>query len=149
VDDIRELTVTEAMAKLRADATRNRRIESEARAEAEQAERALTALEAVVGKPSVAEGQTTMEPADAEAPSKGDEPRGEAAVQRVMAENPDGFWTAAEVHAALDARGWISPGAKHPRAGTDAALGRLVKKRIISKNAGVYHYMGGPTQTEA
>jgi hypothetical protein len=141
MNQLRELTVAELIAKLRNDIARNRRIETEARAAAERDERGLTVLEGLVGEqPGVQAGQTTLpavEPPPAS--SNGTSPRGEAAVRQVMEKTPDKVWASSgEVHAALEAHGWVSPEAKHPKAGTEAALKRLVKKKLVSRSADGY-----------
>jgi len=132
MDDLNELTVNELLAKLHADSARNRRIEAEARDEAERAERAITALEQTVLVETAA--------------ANGSEPRGEAAVIRVLSEDSDRLWRAAEVHSVLEERGWISPEVKHPRAGTDAALNRLVRKGVLSRRADGHYYIGAAAQ---
>lgn len=134
MEDPRELTVSELLVKLRADVVRNRKIEMEAHQEAQRAERAIAALESVVGE-SVQDQveQTTIEAEAQPQATNGDGPRGEAAVLAILKEQPRRGWMAADVHAALEARGWISPQAKHPRAGTDAALNRLVNKGVLRR----------------
>src|SRR5947209_4437795 len=141
MDDLSELTVNELLAKLHADAARSRRIEAESRADAERAEQAIAALEAVVGEPVQSQVEATMEIAIETQAANGDGPRGEAAVLAVLDERPRRAWKAADVHAALVERGWISPQAKHPRAGTDAALNRLVRKGVLRRGDGRRYFI--------
>lgn len=145
--DPRDLTVSELLEKLRADAARNRRIEAEAHDEAERAERAIAALESVVGDSQDAQAEQTTLAAEIQT-TNGDSPRGEAAVRAVLEQEPRRGWMAIEVHRELEERGWISPTAKHPRAGTDAALNRLVRKGVARRQD--RHYFiprGSPAQT--
>ncbi len=148
MDDPRELTVSELLEKLTADAARNRRIETEAHQEAERAERAIAALESVVGESTQAQAeQTTLETAAETQATNGDGPRGEAAVRAVLEQEPRRGWMAIDVHRELEERGWISPQAKHPRAGTDAALNRLVNKGVVRRKDRRYFIpRGSPAQ---
>ena len=146
VAELNELKLPELIDYLRANIARNRRIEREAGQAADRDERALNALEPLLGN-DPAQGQMPLSaPPEGDASLNGDSPRGERAVALVMRERRDGFWTSAEIHAALEERGWISASAKHPKAGTEAALSRLARKGLVSRNGGVYQYMAPPDE---
>jgi aminopeptidase N len=142
MEDLHEITVGQLIDNLRAAVARNRRIEIEAREQAERDERALLALEAVMGEqPSEQVEQTSLE--TVEASPNGDGPRGEAAVRRIMENMPMTRMTGSEIHAEIVKNSWFNPDAKHKRAGTDAAVARLVRKGVLVREGRTYIYMGG------
>jgi hypothetical protein len=160
--DATGLTVEELIAKLRADARRERKREGQARRAAERAETAMEAIQAVTGfiltgvdddeepphdlDPLTKIDQGTVSAIFGDPPfgKNGEKPLGEAAVLRVVSEDPGLVWTPREIHRILEARGWLNPRAAEPRAGTEAAIGRLVKKGKLAKLArGEYAYLGG------
>jgi hypothetical protein len=157
--DASGLTVEELIAKLRADAARERKREAQARRAAERAETAIEAIQAVTGF-VLTDSIESDEPdhiADLRESARatvaavfgpnGEKPLGEAAVLRVVREAPDTLWTPREIHRLLEARGWINPEAAEPRAGTEAAIGRLVKKgQLARRGRGEYLYVGGEGQ---
>jgi hypothetical protein len=153
VDDPHSLTVQELVAKLRADAARERKREAQARKAAERAEAAVEAIQSVTGfiltgveEASPDSQAAPLEPSpDALFAQNGDDtPLGEAAVLRVMSEHAEQVWTPREVHRVLEARGWLNPEAVTPRAGTEAAINRLVKKQKLARlGRGEYAYLGG------
>ena len=132
------MTVEQLIERLRLNIADNLRAQAEASGRIERDQQALVALEGLLGmKPRLL--------ADSEASAlvkEHDKPRGEEAIRLLLGQNLGGFWSSDDIHATLELRGWISTEAKHPRAATEAALARLVKKGVLSKNAGVYHYMG-------
>lgn len=133
---MRNLSVSELLTKLKADSARERRIEREARDRAEGYEAGIAYLEAIL--PPTPSENGTLPGMGRE--SSGDEPRGEAAILAVVREEPARDWATAEIHRILEDRKWITPGAKHPRAGVEAALSRLVKKgSLLRIDKGVYH----------
>jgi hypothetical protein len=70
-----------------------------------------------------------------------DDLRGIAAVRTVMGESPTRTWKARDVHRILEQRGWISPEAKHPLRGTEAAINRLWRAEEIERiGPGRYRY---------
>ena len=155
--DAQSLTVEELVAKLRADAARERKREGQARRAAERAETAIEAIQSVTGfiLTGPDEGEEPREPSridrgtvDALFGNNGkDRPLGEAAVLRIVREAPGTVWTPREIHRVLETRGWINPDAAEPRAGTEAAIGRLVKKGKLAKlGRGEYLYVGGESQ---
>jgi hypothetical protein len=58
--------------------------------------------------------------------------RGGEAALTVMREQ-DRQWTARQVHEELERRGWVSPDARHPLRGTEAAINRLWRAGEIEK----------------
>jgi hypothetical protein len=62
-----------------------------------------------------------------------DKPRGIGAVRRVMRESPSRVWRAKDVHRVLEQRGWLSPEAKFPLRGTEAAINRLWKAKELDR----------------
>jgi hypothetical protein len=120
-----DLTVEQLVTRLKSTVERNRRLEVEARESAEQAEQALAAIEALTG-PLPISGDLPAELARSS--RNGSSPRGTAAVLRVVEAEPNRVWKPAEIHRELVGKGWISPEAKHPKAGTDAAISRLLKR---------------------
>jgi putative AbiEi antitoxin of type IV toxin-antitoxin system len=151
LDDVLNLSVSELLTKLKADAAHERRLEREARGRAQRAEAALAALEAL--QPSPLATNDPLPGVDEESTPSGDAPRGEVAVLAVMRERSSELWTTGEIHAALEERAWITPDAKHPRAGVEAALSRLVKKgALVRLDRGLYGLPDGEgdtTETEA
>ncbi len=66
--------------------------------------------------------------------------RGIAAVRQVMSER-DQVWSAKEIHSVLESRGWLSPDAKHPLRGTEAAINWLWHAGEITKvSSGRYRF---------
>jgi hypothetical protein len=146
VAELGQLTLAELVDQLRSNIVRNTQIQQQATDELERDRRALNVLREILGENDATLGQMPLSNPDPQPVSvNGDSPRGERAVLLVMSERRDGFWSPSEIHAELEDRGWISPEARHPKAGTEAALSRLVKKGTVSRNAGVYQYLGEPT----
>jgi hypothetical protein len=74
---------------------------------------------------------------------RGDALRGQSAVAQVIASKPGHIWRPVEVHNELEERGWVSPKARHPRAATEAAIGRLVRNGTVEKiTTGRYRWAG-------
>lgn len=71
-------------------------------------------------------------------------PQGAEAVRQVM--RGGGIWTARELLAELERRGWEPRNAKRPLAATEAAIGRLfrTKKELDRVGRGEYAYKGWP-----
>lgn len=147
MEDLRDLTLEQLLARLRAEVTQERAKQQQARQAAERAEAAIRALEALVRDDEPAsKGQAVLEmEAVLPAPNGSlDRPLGEDAVLRVVAEEPNRVWSPAEIHAVIEARTWRNPDAEQPRAGTDAAISRLVKKRKLEKlGRARYRHIGG------
>ena len=130
-------SLTQQLPHLRAEAKRLREEEAEAARKAEGYEAIIRGVESVIGAPA-AEARTTA-PASEAVIANGEGPRGIAAVRLVMLEHPDRIWKARDIHAQLEQRGWISPGAQHPLRGTEAAVNRLWKRGEIDRvDAGRY-----------
>ncbi|MFN8224593.1 MAG: hypothetical protein U0R50_15245 [Gaiellales bacterium] len=101
--------------------------EAEARVEAEKLERKLVRRAAKLGidipftetrRQAAAQGR-----------------HGISAIREVIAEEPERVWTAADVHARLQERGWISPTARYTRQGIEAAISRLVRAGELDRIA--------------
>lgn len=107
--------------KLRRRAELARAREAEARSEAEKLEAKLQRRAARLGVDLPA-AATAPRVSPASAP-----PSGIAAIRLVIADEPSRVWSAADIQACLEARGWISTTAVHRRQGIEAAISRLVR----------------------
>lgn len=122
---------------LRAEAKRWREQEVEAARKAEGYEAIIHGVENVIGAPPAVAGASAPEVVTELSGTPGH--RGIGAVRRVMLEHPTRTWKAKEIHAELERRGWISPGAGHPLRGTEAAINRLWKRGELDRvDAGRY-----------
>jgi hypothetical protein len=105
----------------------------------------LTGLDKVEGEPATTTTTSTPstngngQPEDHTTP-----PRGIAAVRLVI--QGGGVWKAADIHAELKRRGWVSSELKNPKAATEAAIYRLWHdNREVERVApGRYRYIGKP-----
>jgi hypothetical protein len=139
MNELKDMTLGEAVETLRTRIDANRLVEETARHERERDEAALSTLEALLGgktdgvAPAVSERDTA-------APST---PLGLAAVREVMRETPNRIWTPNELHKILEQRGWLSGKAKFPKAGTESAVNRLLAKgEIVKIGRGRYRWRG-------
>jgi hypothetical protein len=132
--------LAELLPEIEAEAYRWREIETKAAANANDLETILRAVHRLL--PSI------KSPPDspAESPTS---PEGMAAVLQVMVEEPTRLWRAKEVHAVLRQRSWVSPRAKHPERGTDAAISRLLARGDIQRvERGRYRVQSVPNVRE-
>jgi hypothetical protein len=128
---------------LKQAAVDRRRLGSALIREAEGFEQMVAGYEQAIG---VAIGRATetdtAQPITAHggAPDGDTGPRGMEAVRRVMRE-VGGDLNAREVHAHLENRGWVSPEAKFPLRGTEAAINRLYRMGELERvSRGRYRY---------
>lgn len=132
-------SLTQQLPALRAESKRWREQEAEAARKAEGFEAIIRGVENVIGAPAAEAVASASSPAEVVADSKGDGPRGIAAVRLIMLQHPDRIWKARDIHAQLEQRGWISPAAQHPQRGTEAAINRLWKRGEVDRvGAGRY-----------
>jgi len=131
-------SLVQQLPNLRAEAKRWREQETEAARKAEGYEEIIRGVENVIGTPAavaVANAPVPEVAIEDGAPSL----RGIGAVRRAVLEHPGRIWKAKEIHAELERRGWISPGAGHPLRGTEAAINRLWKRGELDRvDAGRY-----------
>ncbi|MFN0181191.1 MAG: hypothetical protein ACKVZ0_20485 [Gemmatimonadales bacterium] len=97
-------------------AARQRALELSAREKAEKHERRIAQLRLESGLARSAEAFAA------------DRPYGVQAIREVLLRAPARVWSAAEIHACLEQRGWISPSAQYPLQGTEAVISRLVRR---------------------
>lgn len=142
MSELENLTLRQAVTALRERIARNRLVEETARQERERDEAALSTLEHLVGPGG---GNGSVAP-PSEAVTTDDRPQllGLAAVREVMRDDQARVWTPRVIHEVLESRGWVSGEAKHPRAGTESAIARLLSKGEIVKVArGRYRWSDG------
>ena len=114
---------------LEAKAARLRAKEMRARRRAERLELRIHGIRLVAGlSPRERALSAVPSPADG-----GDSPYGVGAIRRVLHESPSRVWSAGLLHLELEARGWVSPTARHRLQGTEAALSRLVRSGELER----------------
>jgi hypothetical protein len=88
-------------------------------------------------------------PTPSHQPSNGHRPEGMEAVRRIMKDG--GVWSAGEILAEMQKRGWESKESKNPIRPTEAAINRLwkVKKEIERVGRGQYRYIGASIPEES
>jgi hypothetical protein len=124
------------IAQLDAEAARDEQLGYAALKRAHRARAASRALQQVIGGDAVrstAKGEP-LPGLEADVVRPTDErPRGSAAILTVTAEEPGKVWSARDIHAELEERGWLNPEAQHPLRGTEAAISRLVRDGKLEK----------------
>jgi len=135
-----DLTVSEAIERLRKERDEDLRIMENAKIDAQRKEAAISVLQRMVS----ADDGTTVSLPDETPPLLGI-----AAVRAVIREEPNRVWTPREVHTVLEDRGWLSHEAQHPVAGTEAAVARLLRKGdIVRVGRGRYRWAGQEALSE-
>lgn len=114
--------------KLEAKAAKLREKELRARSKAEEVERQILGIRLVTGTPfSDLRHDNGVGAAGSRAI------HGVYAIRRLLTESPSRVWSAGSLHAELEARGWLSPTARHRLQGTEAAISRLVRKGELER----------------
>ena len=115
--------------KLRERAALARARELEARAEAERLERKLRKRAAKLGLEIPIATSGSLGRTETTAPT------GVAAIRALVLVEPERVWSAGDIQACLEERGWVSDGAKHRRQGIEAAISRLVRAGELQRVA--------------
>ena len=129
-------TATLLIEQLDAEATRDEQMGYAALKRANRARAAIRALQQVLGTDapqSRAQGEP-LPGLEADFVRQSDErPRGSGAILTITAEEPGKVWSARDIHAELEGRGWVNPEAQYPQRGTEAAISRLVRDGKLDK----------------
>jgi hypothetical protein len=134
--DLGKMTVDVLLEQLREEELRARAEYIEARRRFDRARAAIAAIEAVADDAMEARPGQGELPIEAEELEAGEDAlRGERAVLAVLATNTTRIWSSAIIHRHLERHGWINADARNPRAGTEAALSRLVQKGVVARIA--------------